>query len=51
MYVDHYDLAWRTERVGLGVHYKYMQKQGLPLWASGQSTWLQIQRSGFDSRR
>jgi hypothetical protein len=22
-----------------------------PVWASGQSSWLQIQRSGFDSRR
>jgi hypothetical protein len=28
----------------------YMQPGGLPLWSSGQSTWLQIQRSGFDSR-
>jgi hypothetical protein len=23
---------------------------GPPLWSSGQSSWLQIQRSGFDSR-
>jgi hypothetical protein len=23
----------------------------LQLWSSGQSSWLQIQRSGFDSRR
>jgi hypothetical protein len=23
----------------------------LPLWYSGQNSWLQIQRSGFDSRR
>jgi hypothetical protein len=23
---------------------------GSPLWSSGQSSWLQIQRSGFDSR-
>jgi hypothetical protein len=22
-----------------------------PLWSSGQSSWLQIQKSGFDSRR
>jgi hypothetical protein len=22
-----------------------------PLWSSGQSSWLQIERSGFDSRR
>jgi hypothetical protein len=25
-------------------------KKRLPLWSSGQSSWLQIQRSGFDSR-
>jgi hypothetical protein len=24
---------------------------GPPLWSSGQSSWLHIQRSGFDSRR
>jgi hypothetical protein len=24
---------------------------GPPLWSSGQSSWLQIQRSEFDSRR
>jgi hypothetical protein len=24
---------------------------GPPLWSSGQSSWLQIQRSGFDSQR
>jgi hypothetical protein len=24
---------------------------GSPLWSSGQSFWLQIQRSEFDSRR
>jgi hypothetical protein len=22
-----------------------------PLWSTGQSSWLQVQRSGFDSRR
>jgi hypothetical protein len=25
--------------------------RGPPLWSSGQSSWLQIQRSGFDSQR
>jgi hypothetical protein len=25
--------------------------QGPPLWSSGHSSWLQIQRSGYDSRR
>jgi hypothetical protein len=30
----------------------YCQLQGrAPLWSSGHSSWLQIQRSGFDSRR
>jgi hypothetical protein len=24
---------------------------GPPLWSSGQSSWLQIRRPGFDSRR
>jgi hypothetical protein len=24
--------------------------RALPLWSSGQSSWLQIQRPGFDSR-
>jgi hypothetical protein len=28
-----------------------MSITGPPLWSSGQSSWLQIQRSGFDSRR
>jgi hypothetical protein len=26
-------------------------RSGPPLWSSGQSSWLQIQRSGFDCRR
>jgi hypothetical protein len=29
----------------------YMVSHGRPLWCSGQSSWLQIQRSGFESRR
>jgi hypothetical protein len=29
----------------------HTHKKWLPLWYSGQSSWLQIQRSGFDSRR
>jgi hypothetical protein len=28
----------------------YVEESRLPLWSSGQSSWLQIQRSGFDSR-
>jgi hypothetical protein len=29
----------------------YSGTLGPPLWSSGQNSWLQIQRSGFDSRR
>jgi hypothetical protein len=29
----------------------YAEESRPPLWSSGQSSWLQIQRSGFDSRR
>jgi hypothetical protein len=28
----------------------FMFLSGLPLWSSGQSSWLQIRRTGFDSR-
>jgi hypothetical protein len=28
----------------------YVEESRPPLWSSGQSSWLQIQRSGFDSR-
>jgi hypothetical protein len=28
-----------------------MYTEGPPLWSSRQSSWLQIQRPGFDSRR
>jgi hypothetical protein len=27
-----------------------VNNKGPPLWSSGQSSWLQIRRSGFDSR-
>jgi hypothetical protein len=29
----------------------YVEESRPPLWSGGQSSWLQIQRSGFDSRR
>jgi hypothetical protein len=29
----------------------YAEESRPPLWSSGQSSWLQIQRPGFDSRR
>jgi hypothetical protein len=28
----------------------YAIKEGPPLWSSGQSSWLQIRRPGFDSQ-
>jgi hypothetical protein len=30
--------------------YMFCKERRTPLWSSGQSSWLQIQRSGFDSR-
>jgi hypothetical protein len=32
------------------ITYVLITKTRPPLWSSGQSSWLQIQRSGFDSR-
>jgi hypothetical protein len=37
----------------VGVHYQITKRynpEGSPLWSSGQSSWPQIQRPGFDSR-
>jgi hypothetical protein len=28
----------------------FSRERGPPLWSSGQSSWLQIRRPGFDSR-
>jgi hypothetical protein len=28
----------------------YIRELGPPVWSSGQSSWLQIRRPGFDSR-
>jgi hypothetical protein len=33
------------------MHICYVEENRPPLWSSGQSSWLQIQRSGFDFRR
>jgi hypothetical protein len=30
--------------------YMLCRRKWLPLWSSGQSSWLQIRRPGFDSR-
>jgi hypothetical protein len=29
----------------------YIEESRPPLWSSGQSSWIQVQRLGFDSRR
>jgi hypothetical protein len=42
-------LNWRWRR--FGELYDIKVSFWPPLWSSGQSSWLQIQRSGFDSRR
>jgi hypothetical protein len=33
------------------IYVTYVEESRPPLWSSGQSSWLQIQRSGFDFRR
>jgi hypothetical protein len=39
---------WQFYQIQLYFHYSLRQRP--PLWSSGQSSWLQIRRSGFDSR-
>jgi hypothetical protein len=42
---------WQLEVRETGLHIiLYMSYIGPPLWSSAQSSWLLIQRSGFDSR-
>jgi hypothetical protein len=46
---------WRTlilpeHEVSIGEMGKAYRTRSLPLWSSDQSSWLHIQRSGFDSR-
>jgi hypothetical protein len=36
--------------LGATVSARRMSSRGPPLWSSGQSSWLQIRRPGFDSR-
>jgi hypothetical protein len=33
------------------IYISYLEESRPPLWSNGQSSWLQIQRSGLDSRR
>jgi hypothetical protein len=42
-----YCFLWGTN----WIYICYVEKSRPPLWSSGQSSLLQIQRSGFDSRR
>jgi hypothetical protein len=37
-------------RYELNLYTSYAEESRPPLWSSGQSSWLQIQRSGFDFR-
>jgi hypothetical protein len=41
-----YCLLWGTN----WIYIYYAEESGHPLWSSGQSSWLEIQRSGFDFR-
>jgi hypothetical protein len=42
-----YCFLWGTN----WIYICYIEESRPPLWSSGQSSWLQIQRFGFDSRR
>jgi hypothetical protein len=44
---DMYCFLWVRNRI----YICYVEESRLPLCSSGQSSWLQIQRSGFDFRR
>jgi hypothetical protein len=37
-------------RYELDLYICYVEESRPPLWSSGQSSWLQIRRPGFDSR-
>jgi hypothetical protein len=43
---DVFGFLWGTN----WIYTCYVEESGPPLWSSGQSSWLQIQRSGFNSR-
>jgi hypothetical protein len=45
-------LVWFSKKINLFSKIIFCRwKTGPPLWFSGQSSWLQMQRSGFDSQR
>jgi hypothetical protein len=41
-------IVQQMDKVSFTINYKYCDT-GPPLWSSGQSSWLQIRRPGFDS--
>jgi hypothetical protein len=49
----YYNLTWLQKKLWPGIPEVYivlLKVMGLPLWSSAQSSWLQMQRPGFDSR-
>jgi hypothetical protein len=50
MSTSKFDIVFETTLMDL-LDGRDFQPPWPPLWSSGQSSWLQIQRSGFDSRR
>jgi hypothetical protein len=43
-------IVWQVRAMHFHIIYRITHTRS-PLWSGGQSSWLQIQRSGFDSRR
>jgi hypothetical protein len=50
LHVSHIRTACLTYRINSNLITLPITMRGPPLWYSGQSSWLQIQRPGFDSR-
>jgi hypothetical protein len=46
----HVSNSWCARVYRCGRFRKDVSSEGPPLWSSGQSSWLQIRRPGFDSR-
>jgi hypothetical protein len=45
------DVPWGVHNHAQRIYICYVEEGRPPLWSSAQSSWLQIQRAGFDSRR
>jgi hypothetical protein len=48
---DHHNINCWIYHIDHWTEFIYVEESRTPLWSSGQSSWLQIQRSGFNSRR